>query len=95
MNNSSEFETYLSISNKKFEIFLLDIKNYKNLYKEEFISENSAEKINLNDLSEFLEKNIFKIEKLSGNFINSINKIIENKSILDIDISLKKIIQEM
>ena len=38
----------------------------------------------------FLEKNIFKIEKLAGNFVNNINIVIENKSILNLDLSIKK-----
>ena len=35
MNEVIDFETYLVISNDKFEIYLLDIKNCKNLYKKE------------------------------------------------------------
>ncbi|WP_262589670.1 hypothetical protein [Candidatus Pelagibacter communis] len=90
MNDVIEFETYLIISNKKFEIHLLDIKNFKNLYKSEFDYETDLEKIDLNLLSEFLEKNIFKIEKVARNFVNNINVIIENNSILNFDLSLKK-----
>ena len=36
MNKEIDFETNLIISYGKFEIFLLDIKNYKNIYHEEF-----------------------------------------------------------
>ena len=36
MNEEIDFETYLIISHEKFEIYLLDIKNFKNLYKKEF-----------------------------------------------------------
>ena len=90
MNNVVDFETYLIISHKKFEIHLLDIKNFKNLYKKEFNYETDLEKIDLNLLSEFLDKNIFRIEKLARNFVNNINVIIENNSILNFDLSLKK-----
>ena len=90
MNDLVDFETYLIISNKKFEIHLLDIKNFKNLYKKEFNYETDLEKIDLNLLSEFLDKNIFRIEKLARNFVNNINVIIENNSILNFDLSLKK-----
>ncbi len=89
MNDVIDFETYLIISHKKFEIHLLDIKNFKNLYKREFDYETDLEKIDLNLLSEFLEKNIFKIEKVARNFVNNINVIIENNSILNFDLSLK------
>ena len=90
MNDVVDFETYLIISHKKFEIHLLDIKNFKNLYKKEFNYETDLEKIDLNFLSEFLEMNIFRIEKVARNFVNNINVIIENNSILNFDLSLKK-----
>ena len=90
MNDVVDFETYLIISHKKFEIHLLDIKNFKNLYKNEFSYQTEFKKIDLNVLSEFLEKNIFKIEKVAGNFVNNINVIIENNSVLNLDLSVKK-----
>ena len=90
MNKEINFETYLIISYGKFEIFLLDIKNHKNIYHEEFKFRDDSEKIDFNLLSEFLENNIFKIEKLAGNFVNNINVVIENKSILTSNISIKK-----
>jgi len=90
MNKVIDFETYLIISHKKFEIHLLDIKNFKNLYKKEFSYQTEFEKIDLNVLSEFLEKNIFRIEKVAGNFVNNINVIIENNSVLSLDLSVKK-----
>ena len=90
MNKEIDFETYLIISYGKFEIFLLDIKNHKNIYQEEFKFRDVSEKLDFNLLNEFLENNIFKIEKLAGNFINNINIVIENKSILISNISIKK-----
>ena len=90
MNEEINFETYLIISYGKFEIFLLDIKNYKNIHHEEFEFKSNSEKIDFNILNAFLEKNIFKIEKLAGKFVNNINVIIENKSILISKISIKK-----
>ena len=90
MNKEIDFETNLIISYGKFEIFLLDIKNYKNIYQEEFEFGDVSEKLYFNFLNDFLENNIFKIEKLAGNFVNNINVVIENKSILTSDISIKK-----
>ena len=90
MNKEIDFETYLIISYGKFEIFLLDIKNHKNIYQEEFKFRDVAEKLDLNLLNDFLENNIFKIEKLAGNFVNNINIVIENKSILTSNIGIKK-----
>ena len=90
MNDVIDFETYLVISHKKFEIYLLEIKNFKNLYRHRFTYQTDLEKIDLNLLSEFLEKNIFRIEKLAGNFVKNINIIIEDNSILNFNLSVKK-----
>ena len=90
MIEAIDFETYLIISPEKFEIYLLDIKNFKNLYKKEFEYQTNSEKIDLNLLSEFLEKNIFRIEKTVDTFVNNINVIIENNSNLNLELSVKK-----
>ena len=90
MNKEIDFEIYLIISYGNFEIFLFDIKNHKNIYQEEFKFRDVSEKLDLNLLNEFLENNIFKIEKLAENFVNNINIVIENKSILTSNISIKK-----
>ena len=90
MNKEIDFETYLIISYGNFEISLLDIKNHKNIYQEEFKFRDVSEKLDFNLLNEFLENNIFKIEKLAGNFVNNINIVIENKSILTSNMSIKK-----
>ena len=90
MNKEIDFETNLIISYRKFEIFLFDIKNHKNIYQEEFKFRDVSEKLDFNLLNDFLENNIFKIEKLAGNFVNNINIVIENKSILTSNISIKK-----
>ena len=85
-----DFETYLVISYGKFEIYLLDIKNHKNIYHEEYKFIDVSKKLDFNLLDNFLENNIFKIEKLAENFVNNINIVIENKSILKSNISIKK-----
>ena len=72
MTEALEFETYLSISSKKFKIYLLDTKNLKNLYFEEKNFENSISILDLNNLEKFLDNNIFKIEKLIGKFVKNI-----------------------
>ena len=88
MIEETDFETYLYVSKKKYQIFLLDKKNFKNLYNEKLIISNDFE--NLDNLSEFLDENFYKIEKLLGNFIKDITLIIENDKILNTDIGIKK-----
>ena len=90
MTEDLRFESYLSISQKKFVIYLLDKKNLKNVYKEEVFLENDINLIDYSLLNSFLEKNIFKIEKLIGNFLRSIVVIIENDHILNFSIGIKK-----
>ena len=91
MTEKLNFEVYLSISKKKFGIYLLDKINLKNIYKEELYIENDTNLIDYNILNTFLDKNIFKIEKLIGHFLKNIFLIIENNQILNFSIGIKKI----
>ena len=87
MIENSDFETFLYISKNKYQIFVYDKNNLKNLYDEEIKNDNEIE---LNLLSKFLDDNVYKIEKMIKNFIRNIILIIEDDKVLDIGISLKK-----
>ena len=91
MNEELSFDVYLGISSKKFEIYLLDKKKVKNIFKDELFIQNENDIIDYNLLSNFLDKNIYKIEKLIDNFLKSILIIIDNKQILNFSIGSKKI----
>jgi hypothetical protein len=91
MIENSDFETFLYISKKKYQIFVYDKNTLKNLYYKEI--ENDDE-IELNIFSKFIDDNIYKIEKVIKNFIRNIILIIEDDKVLDIGISLKKKIYE-
>ncbi len=90
MNKEYNFETFLSISSKKFSIYLFDKNTFNNFYKEEIKIENQNENINLEILNKFLNENIFKIEKLIGEFVKNISIIIENYEVFDFKIGIKK-----
>ena len=90
MSKDLEFETYLSISPVKLGIYLFDIKNQKNLYKDELITNENMNYNRNHLLKNFLDDNIFKIEKLIGNFIENIILIIENENIFNLQIGIKK-----
>ena len=90
MTDELPFEVYLTISKEKYEIYLLDKKNLKNIYKKEIYLENNLNKIDYSLLINFLDKNIFKIEKLIGNFLKTIFLVIENNQILNFSIGIKK-----
>ena len=85
-----DFETYLYISKDKFQIFVLNKKKLKNLYSQELKIDHQFDFKDLNILLNFLDKNIYKIEKLIGNFIKDIILIVENEKNLKINIGIKK-----
>ena len=90
MTEEKDFETYLYLSSNKFEIFLYDKKNIKNLFQETQIIRNNFDFIEFLELQEFLDKNVFKIEKLIGTFIRNIFLIIDKEDNLMIKLSDKK-----
>lgn len=90
MTEETDFETYLYLSSNKFEIFLFDKKNIKNLFQETITIENNFNFIEFSELKKFLDKNIFKIETLIGTFIKNIFLIIDNKNNLVINLGNKK-----
>ena len=90
MSKDLELETYLSISPQKLGIYLFDINNQKNLYKEELIINENTNYNEKDLLKNFLDDNIFKLEKLIGNFIENIILIIKNEKIFNLQIGIKK-----
>ena len=85
-----DFETYLYISKDKFQIFVLNKKKLKNLYSQELKIDHQFDFKDFNKLLNFLDKNIYKIEKLIGNFIKNIILIVENEKNLKINMGIKK-----
>jgi len=90
MNKENELQYYLSISPNKFGIYLFDVKNLTNLYKDEVSLNIHSDFLDHNSLKKFLDNNIFKIEKLSGKFIRDIIVIFDNKNIFNIEFGIKK-----
>jgi hypothetical protein len=87
MIENSNFETFLYVSKNKYQIFVYDKNNLKNLYHEEIENDDEIELI---ILSKFIDDNIYKVEKMIKDFIRNIILIIEDDKVLDIGISLKK-----
>ena len=90
MNEHLDLETYLFLLPNKLLISLFDPKNLKNYYIDEVNLENKINSIDEYKLNKFLDKNIFKIEKLIGKFIKNIFLVIENDQILNLTIGIKK-----
>ncbi len=85
-----DFITFLNIEKNRFEIFLFDKKNSKNLYKNDLKLQNELGKIDFIILSKFLDDNIYKIEKLIGKFIENIYIIIKSDNIFNTNFCIKK-----
>ena len=77
LNKDKELENYLRISPYKFGIYLFNSNSLENLYKEELAVNENGTILNLSDLKKFLDKNIFKIEKLNRKFVENIVLIYE------------------
>lgn len=90
MNKEINSETFLCISPNKFIIYLFDVNSFKNLYFTELVIKKNPKFIDLSLLKEFLDNNIYKIEKYTGKFIENIFVIIDYEKILSLDIGIKK-----
>ena len=88
MRSSSVNKTFIFICPNKFIIISLNEVNKLN-YKKETIFKDQNKKFDLNLLSEFLNENIFKIEKELGEFIKVIHLIIDNEEIFSVNLSIK------
>ena len=90
MSENSNFITYLRVSPKKLGIYLFDINNSEDLYRQEVEYDDEISDCDFIHLNNFLEDNIFKIEKLIGEFIKNLFLVIDSKKILNLKIGLKK-----
>jgi len=87
MTQKTDFEIFLCISKNKYQISVYDTDNLKNLYNAEI---KTNDEIELDNLSNFLDENIYKIEKMLNNFISDIILIIEDDKVLEVGVSIKK-----
>ena len=87
MIEETDFETFLFISKNKYQISVYDKNDLKSLYNEEIRINNGIE---LDNLSNFIDENIYKIEKTINNFIRNTILIIEDDKVLQVGISIKK-----
>ena len=88
MKNNTEYKIFLFLSFKKFIIVVLNDKD-EVIYKKETTIENSSNNIKLEVFSEFLNQNIFNIEKELNEFIDMTHIIIDHDDIFSINLSIK------
>ena len=88
MKNKLENKIFLFLGINKFTIVALNSTD-ELVYKEEILTNNKSNQIDLNFLDNFLNENIFKIEKRLDEFIKSIFLIIDHQNIFSICLSIK------
>ncbi len=90
MENDLDFEVFLYLSAEKMILCVNRKTNFKLIFQDEFFIKNNSTNLNFNELNFFLNKNIFKVEKILGNFIEKINVILDTSKFLNLQISMKK-----
>ena len=88
MKNKLENKIFLFLGIDKFTIVALNSTD-ELVYKEEILTNNKSNHIDLNFLDNFLNENIFKIEKKLDEFIKSIFLIIDHQNVFSIYLSIK------
>ena len=90
MSEETYFESYLFINNKKFIICVINNASHEIIYSDQKLLTENYDAQNFEKLDEFLEKNIFKIEKILKNFIKNINIILDSEEFFPVNLSIKK-----
>ena len=88
MKNNLENKIFLFLGIDKFTIVALNSID-EEVYKEEISKDNKSNQIDLNFLDNFLNENIFKIEKKLNEFVKNIFLIIDHQNIFSIHLSIK------
>jgi len=88
MKNNLENKIFLFLGIDKFTIVALNSID-EEVYKEEILKDNKSNQIDLNFLDNFLNENIFKIEKKLNEFVKNIFLIIDHQNIFSIHLSIK------
>ncbi len=90
MKNDLDFEVFLFFSPQKVILSVNRKTDFKLIFKDEFLFEGKSNHLNFDRLNLFLNENVFKVEKILGNFIEKINIILETKDFLNLQISMKQ-----
>ena len=95
MKNEDNFKVFLYYSNDKLSISVQHDQKDSKFYERSFVLNRNQNNLNLDRLDEFLNLNIFNLEKSLKRFIKDITLIIEHQELLKITLSLKKKIMEI
>ena len=90
MTNKVDFQTYLYLNHNQFINYVVEILTNEKIYFEKFKIEENSTELKFSKLKEFLDVNIFKIEKKLNNFIKNVYVILDSKEFHSIKLSIKK-----
>ena len=94
MKNNSNNKTLLFLTLNKFTLIVLDEFN-KVIFKKELLLKVSSEKFNFELIDNFINQNIFKIEKELNEFVKIIILIIDHNDIFSVNLSIKNKINDV
>ena len=89
MSNDIDFEAYLFVSPQKIIISINEKINFKTIYQKEVLINIGLKEIDYKEVDNFLNENIFLIEKKFQKFVKKINIIIESKVFFTVLVSIK------
>ena len=90
MTREADYQTYLYLNNTQYIIYVISKKTNEKIYSKKLVIEENYTELKFSKLDEFLEINIFKIEKKLNNFIKDIYVILDSKEFHSIKLSIKK-----
>ena len=90
MTNNFDFNTYLYLSKKKNIISVYEKNKFEKVYEKETLINKPINSINYQELDNFLNENIFRIEKKLNNFIKKLIVIIDLDFFFFFQLSIKK-----
>ena len=78
MNKKIDFQTYLYLNHNQFIIYVDEISTKEKIYSEKLVIKENSTELRLSKLDEFLDSNIFKIEKKLNSFVKDIHVILDS-----------------
>ena len=90
MTNKLDFRTFLYLNHNQFIIYVAEILTNEKIYSEKLEIEENSKELKFSKLDEFLNINIFKIEKKLNNFIKDMYVILDSNEFHSIKLSIKK-----
>jgi len=90
MIREADLQTYLYLNNTQYIIYVTDNKTNEKIYSEKLAIEENSTEFKFRKMDEFLDSNIFKIEKKLNSFIKDVYVILDSKEFHSIKLSIKK-----